>query len=151
MLALCLRYWCDLMTAYLQFWSSLNSSVLDHDLWMASRTAKATLIGAIVFSTLTIWAVHFQQQQERDVGLRSDTHSHSSGFIYFFRRPCTKGCWGTMSVDAKNLGREKRTFVHLNINESGMNRFKRLRKPQMFDAFWREVSTPCSHPFHEAN
>jgi len=41
---------------------------------MASRTAKATLIGAVLFSTLTIWAVHFQQQQERDVGLRSDTH-----------------------------------------------------------------------------
>lgn len=28
--------------------------------------AKATLFGAVIFSTLTIWAVHFQQQQERD-------------------------------------------------------------------------------------
>ncbi|KIM44695.1 hypothetical protein M413DRAFT_67565 [Hebeloma cylindrosporum] len=33
---------------------------------MAGRMAKATLFGAVIFSTLTIWAVHFQQQQERD-------------------------------------------------------------------------------------
>jgi len=37
---------------------------------MADRRAKATLIGAVVFSTLTIWAVHFQQQQERDTMYR---------------------------------------------------------------------------------
>ena len=45
---------------------------------MAGRAAKATLIGAVMFSTLTIWAVHFQQQQERDVGLPSDTHFQTS-------------------------------------------------------------------------
>ncbi|PPQ69822.1 hypothetical protein CVT26_014200 [Gymnopilus dilepis] len=33
---------------------------------MADRRAKATLIGAVIFSSLTIWAVHFQQQQERE-------------------------------------------------------------------------------------
>jgi len=118
---------------------------------MASRTAKATLIGAVLFTTLTIWAVHFQQQQERDVGLRSDTHFHSSGLIYHFHRPCTKEYCETMSVDAKNLGREKRTSVHLNTNESAMNRFKKSRKLQMFDASSREVSTTCSHPFHEVD
>lgn len=35
--------------------------------WMADRMAKATLVGALIFSSLTIWAVHFQQQQEREV------------------------------------------------------------------------------------
>lgn len=34
---------------------------------MAERRAKATLIAAVLFSSLTIWAVHFQQQQEREV------------------------------------------------------------------------------------
>ncbi|KAF8906258.1 hypothetical protein CPB84DRAFT_1770376 [Gymnopilus junonius] len=33
---------------------------------MADRRAKATLISAIILSSLTIWAVHFQQQQERE-------------------------------------------------------------------------------------
>ena len=108
-----------------------------------NRAPKATLIGAVLFSTITIWAVHFQQQQERDVGLRSDTHFHSSGLIYHFRRPCTEGYCETMSVGARNLGREKRTSVHLNTNESGMNRFKRSRKLQIFDASSREVSTTC--------
>jgi len=30
------------------------------------RRAKVTLMAAILFSSLTIWAVHFQQQQERE-------------------------------------------------------------------------------------
>ncbi|KAJ6619885.1 hypothetical protein B0H10DRAFT_1127779 [Mycena sp. CBHHK59/15] len=34
---------------------------------MSSRAAKATLAGAIVLSTLTIWAVHFQQEQQHEV------------------------------------------------------------------------------------
>ncbi|KAH9479399.1 hypothetical protein JR316_0007989 [Psilocybe cubensis] len=33
---------------------------------MANGRAKATLFTAVLFSSLTIWAVHFQQQQERD-------------------------------------------------------------------------------------
>ncbi|KDR80699.1 hypothetical protein GALMADRAFT_61615 [Galerina marginata CBS 339.88] len=33
---------------------------------MADRRAKATLFGAVLFSSVTIWAVHFQQHQERD-------------------------------------------------------------------------------------
>ncbi|KAF8159481.1 hypothetical protein B0H34DRAFT_796725 [Crassisporium funariophilum] len=33
---------------------------------MADRKAKATLFAAVLFSSLTIWAVHFQQHQERD-------------------------------------------------------------------------------------
>jgi protein PET117 len=34
---------------------------------MAERWAKVTLMGAVLFSSITIWAVHFQQQQERDI------------------------------------------------------------------------------------
>ncbi|KAF4610682.1 hypothetical protein D9613_006996 [Agrocybe pediades] len=33
---------------------------------MADKKAKITLGAAVLFSSLTIWAVHFQQQQERD-------------------------------------------------------------------------------------
>ncbi|KAF9454302.1 hypothetical protein P691DRAFT_797855 [Macrolepiota fuliginosa MF-IS2] len=33
---------------------------------MREGRARATLIGAIVLSSLTIWAVHFQQNQERE-------------------------------------------------------------------------------------
>ncbi|KAJ6581622.1 hypothetical protein B0H19DRAFT_893318, partial [Mycena capillaripes] len=33
---------------------------------MSSRRAKATLGAAIAFSVLTIWAVHFQQQQQHE-------------------------------------------------------------------------------------
>ncbi len=34
---------------------------------MRESRARATLIGAVFLSSLTIWAVHFQQQQERKV------------------------------------------------------------------------------------
>lgn len=34
---------------------------------MSNRAAKATLFAAVAFSSLTIWAVHHQQQQEREV------------------------------------------------------------------------------------
>jgi len=33
---------------------------------MREGRARATLIGAIILSSLTIWAVHFQQDQERE-------------------------------------------------------------------------------------
>ncbi|KAF8892239.1 hypothetical protein BD779DRAFT_1511785 [Infundibulicybe gibba] len=33
---------------------------------MREAGAKATLFGAVLLSSLTIWAVHFQQGQERD-------------------------------------------------------------------------------------
>ncbi|KAF5362258.1 hypothetical protein D9756_002321 [Leucocoprinus leucothites] len=33
---------------------------------MRESRARATLFGAIIFSSLTIWAVHFQQDQERE-------------------------------------------------------------------------------------
>jgi len=32
---------------------------------MAIRKAKATLFGASIFAAFTIWAVHYQQRQER--------------------------------------------------------------------------------------
>lgn len=35
---------------------------------MSQRRAAATLLGAVVFSTLTIFLVHYQQNQEREVG-----------------------------------------------------------------------------------
>ncbi|KIJ34955.1 hypothetical protein M422DRAFT_135185, partial [Sphaerobolus stellatus SS14] len=31
-----------------------------------SRAAKATLIGSIIFTTATVWGVHFLQQWESD-------------------------------------------------------------------------------------
>ncbi|EIN09504.1 hypothetical protein PUNSTDRAFT_101340 [Punctularia strigosozonata HHB-11173 SS5] len=31
-----------------------------------SRRAQATLLGAVLFSTLTIWGVHYMQDQERE-------------------------------------------------------------------------------------
>jgi len=34
---------------------------------MSEKRAIATLAGAVLLSTLTIWAVHFQQHQEREV------------------------------------------------------------------------------------
>ena len=34
-----------------------------------SRGPKVALTAAIVFSSFTIWAVHFQQEQEREVSL----------------------------------------------------------------------------------
>ncbi|KAF9006110.1 hypothetical protein BDQ17DRAFT_1225397, partial [Cyathus striatus] len=33
---------------------------------MNERLAKATLLGAVFLSSLTIWAVHYQQEQERE-------------------------------------------------------------------------------------
>lgn len=33
---------------------------------MSLRKAKITLAGAVAFSALTIWAVHFQQNQEAE-------------------------------------------------------------------------------------
>jgi protein PET117 len=36
---------------------------------MRERAAKATLLGAIILSTFTIWSVHSQQVQEHEVGL----------------------------------------------------------------------------------
>lgn len=32
-----------------------------------SRAAKATLFASLFVSTLTIWAVHYQQEQEHEV------------------------------------------------------------------------------------
>ncbi|KAF9477597.1 hypothetical protein BDN70DRAFT_810420 [Pholiota conissans] len=47
---------------------------------MADRRAKATLAGAVLFCTLTIVAVHFQQHQERSTMyqgvLRDDERRH---------------------------------------------------------------------------
>lgn len=43
----------------------LNALDGDHD--MSLRKAKITLAGAMAFSALTIWAVHFQQNQEAEV------------------------------------------------------------------------------------
>ena len=34
---------------------------------MRNRKAKATLFGASLFAVFTIWAVHYQQQEERAV------------------------------------------------------------------------------------
>jgi len=34
---------------------------------MQEKGAKATLLGAVLFTTFTIWAVHWQQDQEREV------------------------------------------------------------------------------------
>jgi hypothetical protein len=34
-----------------------------------SRGPKVALTAAIVFSSFTIWAVHFQQEQEREVSI----------------------------------------------------------------------------------
>jgi protein PET117 len=39
---------------------------------MQERRARLTLLGAVLFSTFTIWAVHYQQDQEREVGLLRD-------------------------------------------------------------------------------
>ncbi|PPQ98940.1 hypothetical protein CVT24_003567 [Panaeolus cyanescens] len=33
---------------------------------MSNRRATTVLVGSLLFTSLTIWAVHFQQQQERD-------------------------------------------------------------------------------------
>ncbi|GLB41689.1 putative PET assembly of cytochrome c oxidase, mitochondrial [Lyophyllum shimeji] len=33
---------------------------------MQNRGAKLTLLGAVLLSSFTIWAVHFQQEQERE-------------------------------------------------------------------------------------
>jgi len=37
---------------------------------MAERRAKVTLMAAVLVSSMTIWAVHFQQQQERELMYR---------------------------------------------------------------------------------
>lgn len=48
-----------------------------------SRAAKATLFASVLLSGLTIWAVHYQQEQEREVSTVSKqdippTESHQS-------------------------------------------------------------------------
>ena len=100
-----------------------------------------------MFSTLTIWAVHFQQQQERDASLHPKYRFLDVCLIYLLRRPCTEGCCVTMNVDARNLGREKKDFVHLNAKESCMNRFKRSSNVQMSDSWWYEVRASLRSSF----
>ena len=39
------------------------------------RGAKVTLLGAVLFTTFTIWAVHWQQDQEREVRHFRKTYS----------------------------------------------------------------------------
>ena len=41
-----------------------------------SRKATATLLGAVFLSSFTIWAVHFQQEQERKVSKPTAVLSH---------------------------------------------------------------------------
>lgn len=43
--------------------------------FMGNRAAKATLFGAVLLSSFTIWAVHFQQDQEREVSLAAVAYS----------------------------------------------------------------------------
>lgn len=42
---------------------------------LMSRAAKATLIASIVVSSLTVWGVHYLQQQEHDVRMSFPGHS----------------------------------------------------------------------------
>jgi hypothetical protein len=41
-----------------------------------SRAAKATLIASIVVSSLTVWGVHYLQQQEHDVRMPFPEPTH---------------------------------------------------------------------------
>ena len=45
---------------------------------MSLRKAKITLAGAMAFSALTIWAVHFQQNQEAEVRALPPSHPFPS-------------------------------------------------------------------------
>lgn len=37
---------------------------------MTNRIAKTTLVGACIFAAVTILGVHYQQHQEREVGIK---------------------------------------------------------------------------------
>ena len=53
-------------------WRSMGR---DRDsLHIMSRAAKATLVASIVVSSLTVWGVHYIQQQEHEV--RAFVHAH---------------------------------------------------------------------------
>ncbi|KAG6918981.1 hypothetical protein DXG01_010220 [Tephrocybe rancida] len=43
-----------------------TNSCPDRAGWMQNKGAKLTLFGAVLISSLTIFAVHFQQDQERE-------------------------------------------------------------------------------------
>ena len=107
---------------------------------MASKKAKATLFGAVLFCSLTIFAVHFQQHQERDVRLLFCFSWFTYSHIHIDSRrnsQCTKVYWGMMNVDAKKWSKENKISSRPSRNANCMNVCKTSRgllqhDPNMF-------------------
>ena len=67
---------------------------------MTNRKAKATLFGASIFAAFTIWAVHYQQQQERAV--RDEIQSSPIDLlINYHERLCIEVYYWMMSDGAR--------------------------------------------------
>lgn len=75
---------------------------------MSEKRAIATLTGAVLLSTLTIWAVHFQQHQEREVISNATVSLSNLTILESEIRPCTKVFSGMTSEDKKRCDRERK-------------------------------------------
>ena len=84
-----------------------------------SRT-RATLICAIIFSSITIWAVHFQQNQEREVWISyTEIQWLTSGF-----RTCTRVFFVMMSAGDKRCCKDRLNWRNLGEEERYMGGFR---------------------------
>ena len=95
-----------------------------------SRTAKVTLGAAATFCSVTIFAVHYMQRQEREVRAKFRTRFACSSFFLFSRRRCIKA-WSVMTHDDwRSTNCERRHFMRVYESEScmrGCRRYLTLR------------------------
>lgn len=90
---------------------------------MRESRARATLLGAIIFSSITIWAVHFQQDQEREVKF-INPYIEIHWLTWTFRI-CTRVFFVTMSAGERRCYKDR-----LNSRNPGENeRYMRESRP----------------------
>lgn len=93
-----------------EFWNELSR------LFTMSRTAKATLGASICFTSLIIWAVHYQQQQEHEVSMLKLHLQILLNLLHY--RTCIKVSFVTMNVDSKRCESERRIYRPLSKSGS---------------------------------
>ena len=112
--------------------SNASRRGLFHETTM-SRTAKATLATAVTFCSVTIFAVHYMQRQEREVGAKFRTRSTCSSFFLAFTQTMYQG---VLRDDARRLEKHKQREEAL--QES-------LRKRELYERV-QTVSSPGPLP-----
>jgi len=87
---------------------------------MRESRARATLLCAVIFSSITIWAVHYQQNQEREVWI---SYTEIYWLTWTFRT-CTRVFFVMMSAGDRRCCKDRLNWRNLGEKERDMREFR---------------------------